>query len=108
MIHNDEFRDTLIGSGTNSRTKTIKKFEIWRDTLKGIIGYPINEPRSFSYKLKFELFEQDKTCKICNQRINNVDDSEVDHIECYWKGGKTIPENAQLVHRTCNRIKGGR
>jgi len=26
----------------------------------------------------------------------------VDHIEMYWKGGKTIPENARLTHRYCN------
>ena len=105
QIHNMDFEESLTGSGTNSRIKIIKKIEIWRDTLKGILGYPTDEPRSFSYKLKVELFEQDNTCKICNQRIISVDDSEVDHIICYWRGGKTIPENAQLLHRTCNRIK---
>ena len=29
-------------------------------------------------------------------------DSAVDHIEQYWMGGKTIPENARLTHRFCN------
>jgi hypothetical protein len=37
-----------------------------------------------------------------------VDDTEVDHIEHYWRGGKTIPENARLTHRYCNRVRGGR
>ena len=42
------------------------------------------------------------------QSIHNIDDSEVDHIEHYWKGGKTVPENARLTHRYCNRQRGGR
>ena len=61
-----------------------------------------------SRELKEKLFKENPTCKECSQRINNVDDSEVDHIQCYWKGNKTIPENAQLTHRYCNRKKGGK
>jgi HNH endonuclease len=30
------------------------------------------------------------------------DDAAVDHIEQYWRGGKTILENARLAHRYCN------
>lgn len=29
---------------------------------------------------------------ICKQQIESVDDAEIDHIEFYWRGGKTIPE----------------
>ena len=29
----------------------------------------------------------------------------VDHIEQYWRGGKTIPENARLTHRYCNMAR---
>jgi len=107
QIHNTDFRNSLTGSGTNSKRNIIIKMDIWRETLKGILGYPNNEPRSFTQKLKLELFERNCTCNICKQRILKIDDSEIDHITCYWKGGKTIPENAQLVHRICNRIKGG-
>lgn len=106
-IHNSAFIDSLTGSGTNSKDKVFNKFQIWGDTLRGILGYPKNEPRSFSYKLKKELWENDPTCNLCKQRINSIDDAEVDHIICYWKGGKTIPENARIVHRICNRIRGG-
>jgi len=107
QIHNKDFFDSLTGSGTNSKEKVIKKLEIWKETLKGIIGYPINEPRCFSKNLKEILFKDNSTCSICKQKILSVDDSEVDHINCYWKGGKTIPANAQLTHRICNRIKSG-
>ncbi|MEO8340003.1 MAG: HNH endonuclease [Nitrospirota bacterium] len=42
------------------------------------------------------------TCQICSQAISGTDDSALDHIEQYWRGGKTIPENARLAHRYCN------
>ena len=66
------------------------------------------EPRTFSLSLKKQLYETDPTCKICEQRIHDIDDAEVDHIQHYWRGGKTIPENARLTHRFCNRVRGGR
>jgi hypothetical protein len=53
-------------------------------------------------KLKQSLFDSNQTCAICGQRIQEVDDSAVDHIQQYWTGGKTIPENARLTHRWCN------
>jgi hypothetical protein len=108
LIHNIDFRETLTGSGTNSPKNIRKKFDIWINTLKGILKYPETEPRSFSYRLKETLFNQDPTCQLCDQRINSLDDAEIDHITCYWKGGKTIPDNARLTHRLCNRKRGGK
>jgi len=106
QIHNQIFRDTLTGSGTNSPNKIKLKFDIWGKALKGILKYPKNEPRGFSFSLKTKLWEEDSTCKICGQQISTIEDSEVDHIVCYWEGGKTIPENARLTHRFCNRSRG--
>ena len=105
FIHNQKFVDTLTGAGTNSLTKLKMKFDIWGNTIKGILNYPSNEPRVFSYGLKQQLFDGNPTCKICSQRIHTLDDAEVDHIECYWRGGKTIPTNARLTHRYCNRAR---
>lgn len=106
QIHDDEFRDTLTGSGTNSKEKIIKKFDIWRYTLNGIMGYPAKEPRSFTYQFKKQLWESNPTCSLCGQNITHLDNAEVDHIFCFWKGGKTIPSNARLTHRACNRMRG--
>ncbi|HET6494136.1 MAG TPA: HNH endonuclease [Thermoleophilia bacterium] len=39
---------------------------------------------------------------MCGQQISDVDDAAVDHIEQYWRGGQTIPDNARLAHRHCN------
>jgi len=53
------------------------------------------------------LWKEDNTCQICHQKINTIEDAEIDHITCYWRGGKTVPSNARLTHRFCNRSKGG-
>ena len=60
------------------------------------------QKRCFTKALKDELFKKKPTCAICGQRISTVDDAAVDHIEQYWRGGKTIPSNARLTHRFCN------
>jgi 5-methylcytosine-specific restriction endonuclease McrA len=35
----------------------------------------------------------------------DINDTEIDHIKPYSKGGETTFENAQLTHRHCNRSK---
>ena len=97
---------TKTSTGDYARIEYV--FSIWNHTLKDAIGdCEANDPkRCFSRKLKEKLFtEQQKVCAICSQQISMIEDAEIDHIEHYWKGGKTIPENAQLVHRHCNRTK---
>jgi hypothetical protein len=49
----------------------------------------------------------DPTCLICQQKIQTIDDAEIDHVEHYWRGGETISSNARLTHRFCNRSRGG-
>lgn len=47
-------------------------------------------------------------CGICGEEIKEFDDCQVDHIIPWSKGGRTIPENAQLTHAKCNMSKGNR
>ena len=103
-----EFIDAISGTGTDSTEKIQKKFEIWRQALKNILGYPRNEPRCFSSELKKQLFQNNPVCTICNQTIMGIEDSEIDHIDFYWRGGATIPSNSRLTHRFCNRQRGAR
>jgi hypothetical protein len=63
------------------------------------------EPRFFPLEFRRQLFDGDPTCKICGNQIHAFEDSTVDHIYPYSRGGKTIPENGQLAHRTCNARK---
>lgn len=101
MIGDQEFIDSIELSTSSVKAVTIR-FDKWRSTLQKILGIARKEPRCFSLKLKQELYDKDPTCTICRQRIQNIDDASIDHIEQYWTGGKTIPENARLTHRYCN------
>jgi len=107
MTHDREFIESILIS-TSSKDKVYIRFEKWIHSLKQVLGAPRSEKRAFSLSLKEQLYDSNPTCAICNQRIHTVDDSEVDHVEFYWRGGKTMPSNARLVHRYCNRSRGGR
>lgn len=101
MTNDQEFVDSIELS-TSSVQAVTKRFDKWRLTLQDLIGIAQKEPRCFTLKLKEDLYKNDSTCTICGQKIQNVDDAAIDHIKQYWKGGKTIPENARLTHRYCN------
>jgi len=101
MTNDQDFIDAIELS-TSSVQAVTKRFDKWRLTLQDIIGIAQKEPRCFSLKLKQALYDNDPTCSICGQKIQNIDDAAIDHIEQYWVGGKTIPENARLTHRYCN------
>lgn len=108
LTNDQEFIDSIELS-TSSAQAVQSRFKKWSQTLDSIFDVTKKETRCFSYKLKQELFAASSTCAICNQRIISIDDSAVDHIEQYWTGGKTIPENARLTHKYCNfsRSRGG-
>ena len=105
LMTSDEDFIRSITKSTDKKEHIHIRFSKWQNSLQNIIGYPQREPRTFSLKLKEELWNRDPYCGICGQRINLLDDAEVDHIEEYWRGGKTIPKNARLVHRYCNRAR---
>jgi len=62
--------------------------------------------RAFSNAMKAEAFErQGGVCPLCNETFN-ADQMEADHIEPWSEGGKTMPENCQMLCKPCNRRKG--
>lgn len=79
-------------------------FESWNSRLEAVMSSSkgLDNLRLFSKSFKEELFEQNKDCAICGQRISSINDAAVDHIERSWLGGRTLPVNARLTHRTCN------
>lgn len=105
LMNDDKFLDVITGAGTDSPKKLDMKFDIWLTSLKTIVGYPENEARFFSWEFKKGLWGNNPVCSICKRKIEQLDDSEVDHIKFYWRGGNTIPENARLSHRFCNRSR---
>lgn len=105
MGENKEFIDSILLKTSNSRVVK-KRFDIWSRELDKIIeATPAQGARCFSRDLKKKLFEANPICKICNQQILHMDDAAVDHIEQYWRGGRTIEENARLAHRYCNNAR---
>ncbi len=108
LSKDEDFIDSLE-KHTSDEDRVKLRFKKWLDELGEVLkNASSREPRLFSLALKRELFEDDPTCQLCSQRIHDPDNAELDHVEHYWRGGRTIPENARLVHRYCNRARGGR
>lgn len=101
MTENEAFIDAIELSTSSTRMVTTR-CDTWRNTLDPILSQVPRQPRSFSRELKAKLHQENPTCRLCGQHIADLDDGAVDHIEQYWLGGKTIPENARLTHRYCN------
>lgn len=95
----------LIGFKTSDADNVKKRFRIYMDMLDRIIGDPKYSQRTFSFSVKEELYKNNPYCAISKQKILAIEDSEVDHIVPYSKGGKTEISNAQLVLRYFNRAK---
>ena len=117
--HTDALREALInlmttdskfqwaiGSGTSDPKKVDYRFSKWISTLDEIVGDDVQK-RTFGRQFKNELFERNPACAICGNTITEIDDAHVHHVEHYWRGGKTIPENAALTHQYCNLHEGG-
>ncbi len=102
MINNVDFIDS-ISNKTNNADSLKKRFRIYMNMLESIIDKPTQ--RIFPYSIKEKLFNDNPLCAISGQKILKIEDSEVDHIIPYSKGGETKLENAQLVLRYFNRVK---
>ena len=104
-VEDREFSDAItLGTADPARVKT--RFKKWGDALEDVIATPKNEKRNFTFEQKWQLFEADKSCAVCSQQIETIDDAEVDHRTPFANGGPTELSNAQLTHRFCNRSKG--
>ena len=80
---------------------------------KGIYSYLITGKekylniRAFTDNQKREAYERQKgKCPNCG-KIFAIEEMEADHITPWHEGGKTTPENCQMLCRECNRRKSG-
>lgn len=120
MIHADEIRQKIkemkmndfeyqdyTYAATGSKVRVIGRIMKVYDLLSKIIGkkgdYGVE--RIFSKETKEELWHKGYVCSYCGNEILSIDDAEADHIEAFSSGGETKKENAQLLHRHCNREK---
>ena len=102
---NDQDFIQYTEKATSKITAVQGRFKIWEQALDKVLKDEEKQPRCFTLELKKELYANNPTCAICNNQISHIDDAAIDHIEQYWLGGKTIPENARLTHRYCNNTR---
>lgn len=109
LVASDDKWVDCVRRATGERTRLAYVFETWQRRLRDCVSdmEPNDPQRTFSWKLKQEMYGQNQICGICNNKIELIDDAAMDHERHYWRGGKTIPENARLVHRYCNLHRGG-
>lgn len=84
------------------------------DNKKGIYEYLLtgNEKtlslRAFDEKTKVKIYENQKgICPICKKHFD-IGAMEADHIIPWSQGGKTVPENCQMLCKMDNRTKSGK
>lgn len=107
MKMNDSQYQNYTYAATGSKARVIGRIKKVYNLLREIIGkegdYGVQ--RIFSKETKEELWHEGYICSFCKNEILSIDDAEVDHIEAFGTGGDTVIENAQLLHRHCNRVK---
>lgn len=104
---NDEKYREDTYAATGSKKRVIGRIMAVYNLIAKITGSYGNDDknRTFSDSVKKELFHAGYICNYCGNEILNIDDAEVDHIVPFVQGGKTEINNAQLLHRHCNREK---
>lgn len=78
---------------------------------KGIYAYVLDGKekhlniRAFTDSQKRSAYERQKgICALCKESFK-IEEMEGDHIKPWREGGKTVPENCQMLCRECNRRK---
>jgi hypothetical protein len=104
MLADAEMQDA-ISKRTGSTAQTKVRWNKFRLLVDPIIDGTLVEPRFFEFSFRKDLFDKSPICWLCHNQIHSFDDSTVDHIIPYSKGGKTTSDNAQLTHRSCNARK---
>jgi len=102
------FRDFY--DSTSAHTNNVKNRKIARNIIIDVlsVAYIVKDSvRLFSEYQKQYLWHksEDKICCLCNNIILSYKDVHVDHIIPWTNGGKTILENAQITHSSCNLSK---
>lgn len=107
---NKDYQDWIY-AGTNASKRIYSRVNAVMDILNSIVASEGDESvrkRFFNPDVKSRLFYPGYVCKYCGNQILSIDDCEVDHIIPFDMGGPTNIENAQLLHKWCNKSKGNR
>jgi 5-methylcytosine-specific restriction endonuclease McrA len=105
LLLTDKSVQEAISQATGGSVPTKLRWSAFRKIIQPLLDDVTIEPRFFNFSMRKQLFEASPVCTICENSIHAFEDSTVDHITPYSKGGKTVRNNAQLSHRSCNAIK---
>ena len=96
---------------SNDSKFTDKETEIENIIQAVVQGISVDDKRLFTIDDKKELLRNSVVndnkyqCAICKKWFYS-EELEVDHIEPWSKGGRTVLSNAQLLCKPCNKKKG--
>ncbi len=104
--NNQEYLDFTYAA-TGSKDRVVGRIMLIYNAIREIVGKYGNtaQSRCFSKMDKEKLWKDGYKCSYCKQTILSIDDAEVDHMMAFSIGGTTTLDNAQLLHRHCNREK---
>ena len=105
LLLTDNAIQDAISKHTSGRAATTLRWTKLKSVIQPLLDNVVKEPRFFSFQFRKGLYDKNPICAICANQIHSLEDSTVDHIDPYSKGGKTVPENGQLTHSYCNAIK---
>ena len=105
LLLTDKAVQEAISQATGGSAQTKLRWSAFGKIIQPLLSDVTIEPRFFSFHMRKQLFDAKPVCAICENSIHSLEDSTVDHITPYSKGGKTVRENAQISHRSCNSIK---
>ena len=107
----DQFKGTMLDTGKLEQEIQALMMDDDVKNQKGIYTYVLtrNEKylniRAFSESQRRAAYErQNGICAKCGKHFE-LNEMEADHITPWSKGGKTIPENCQMLCLECNRRK---
>ena len=109
---NKDYKDWIY-AGTNAAKRIRSRVNAVMEILNRIIqnngiAYTETRQRFFAPEVREKLYHPGCICSYCGNRILSINDCEIDHIVPFDLGGPTEIENAQLLHKWCNRSKGNR
>lgn len=111
VYHNNAYNSAIMASEVKrlhedddvQKQKGIYEFLLCRDT-DPFAGRFLSL-RTFEKRDKMAAYsKQDGICPICKEKFN-FDEMEGDHIKPWSKGGRTVPENCQMLCKSCNGKK---
>jgi hypothetical protein len=91
-------------AGKSTSGPVIAKYYVeWRSKIIEEIGVRLDPKRLFDEGEKQVIYERAQAkCEVCKQPVD-PSDAEYDHFPiAHTLGGKTVVENARLVHSTCH------